>query len=104
MANWMASLRTSSAVGVELIKGPFAFAPGFEHAGVLQQAQVGRDPGLAHARDLLQLVDGQLVRLQQRHDAQARGVGESAKDFESIVAWHFQISVDAVDKVYIFAS
>ena len=62
---------------------------------------MGRDARLAHPRDLLQLVDRQFVLLQQRHDAQARRVGQGAEGFEGGAhgADFCEISVDGYCRV-----
>ena len=67
---------------IQPVKGALAFAPRLYEFGVQQQRQMGRNSRLTHARDFLQFIHRQLIPLQQRDDAQARGVGESAKRFE----------------------
>ena len=64
------------------IEGSLAFAPRLHEAGLGQQAKVRGDARLAEAADLLEFVDGKLVLLQQRDDAEARGIGEGAEGFE----------------------
>jgi hypothetical protein len=44
--------------------------------------EVGGGAGLAEAGDLLEFVHGQLVLLEQRHDAQARRIGKGAEGFQ----------------------
>ena len=82
IASWMNSPGGAVRRRAELVEGALALPPGLHQAGVLQQPQMRRDARLAHPRDLLQLVDRQFVLLQQRHDAQARGVGQGAEGFE----------------------
>ena len=68
---------------VEPVIGPLAVAPRLQQPCVLQQTQVRRDARLTHARDFLQLVDRKFVLLQQRHNAQARRVGQGSQGFQS---------------------
>ena len=82
MASWMNSPGDAVGRRAELVEGALALPPGLHQAGILQQAQMGRDARLAHPRDFLQLIDRQFVLLQQRHDAQARRVGQGAEGFE----------------------
>jgi len=51
-------------------------------SGLGEQAEVRGDARLAEAGDLLEFVHGQLVLFEQRHDAQARRIGESAAGFQ----------------------
>jgi hypothetical protein len=42
---------------------------------------MGRDAGLAHAEDFLDLGDGQFLALQQVQEAEACGIGEKPQRF-----------------------
>lgn len=67
-----------TGVGVETIKRAFAVATGGDEASFSQQAQVGADPGLAEAGDLLKFVDGQFFVFEQGDDAKSGRVGQSS--------------------------
>src|SRR5665213_610889 len=66
----------TAGLRIQFVESPFAFAPRLDEAGILQQTEMRRDARLAEPRDFLKLVNRELVTLQQRHDAQARGVGQ----------------------------
>src|SRR6185312_3302948 len=90
---------------VLLVEGPLSFAPRLQQAGFLQQPEVRRYPRLAQAGDLLQFVDGKLLAVEQRNNAQARRIGEGAKRFQGGGHDSFvKIRVDAPPYVYIFKS
>ena len=100
MASWMNSPGDAVRRRAELVEGAFAVPPGLHQPGILQQPEMRGDARLAHPRDLLQLVDRQFVLLQQRHDAQARGVGQGAEGLEGGAhgAIFTKISVDVLRK------
>ena len=66
----------------QLVKGALAFPPRLHQARIQQQPKVRGNARLSHTRNLLQLIDRQLVLLQQGHDAQPRRVRKSPKAFE----------------------
>ena len=51
-----------------------------EQLGLAQQPQVIADTALGDAQGAGELTDGELLALQQRHHAQARGVGEELQE------------------------
>jgi hypothetical protein len=76
--------------GLGGIAGPaveraLAVTTGFEEAGVMEQAEVGGDPGLPHAGDFLEFVDAEFGLFEEGDEAQSGGVGEGADGFEGCV-------------------
>ena len=68
--------RRAVRLRVQLVKRPLALAPRLHQFRVLQQAEMRGDARLAEPRDFLQLVHGQFIAFQQRHDPQPRRVGQ----------------------------
>ena len=67
-------------VGAEGVKRFFALAAVGDEAGLAEERELGRDARLAHAEDLLELGDGELLMEHEGEQAQAGGVGEGFED------------------------
>jgi hypothetical protein len=67
---------------IQFVKRPLAFAPRPDQPAIQEQTKMCRDARLAQPRNLLQLIDRQLVFFQQRHNPQARGIGQGSERFQ----------------------
>ena len=80
----MRELRLQAVLGQAVVdKG--AFRRPLEDARVDQQPQVAADARLALADHAADLGDGQLLTAQQRHEAQARRLGDRAQRTDELV-------------------
>src|ERR1051326_568691 len=59
---------------IQFVECPLTLAPRLHQSRVLQQAQMCRNTRLPHPCDFLELIYRELIRLQQGHNAQPRGI------------------------------
>src|SRR5271167_2324893 len=69
----------AAGLRIQFVKSSFSFAPRLHEAGILQQTEMRGNARLSEPRNFLKLVDREFIALQQRDDAQTRGVGQSSQ-------------------------
>lgn len=68
----------------DAVERPFAIPSGRDEAGLMEEAQVGRNAGLTKSCDLLELVDGQLLALEEGEQTETGWIRQSPQRLEGI--------------------